>query len=105
MNTDGLERLGRLFTLPAMPYDMASTEYFLQVIRTIAEVAPSQTLQKLAQHVKTSLEETKGLWQDLGPKPKLVDWVAISSQYLECPCWRRSLIVLVQRTPRLQTLT
>ncbi|KZV95100.1 hypothetical protein EXIGLDRAFT_644511 [Exidia glandulosa HHB12029] len=78
-NTDGLERLGRLFTLPAMPFDFGSTEYFLQVIRTIAEVTPTQTLQKLTQHVKMSLEETKDIWQSLGAKAKLTEWTSIST--------------------------
>ncbi|EJD34111.1 hypothetical protein AURDEDRAFT_109329 [Auricularia subglabra TFB-10046 SS5] len=78
-NTDGLERLGRLFTLPSMPADFGGTEYFLQVIRTIAEVEPTQTLQKLAQHVKSSLEETRDFWKDMGATAKFADWVAISS--------------------------
>ena len=66
MNTDGLERIGRLTGLPCLPYDFANSiasDSLVQVIRTMVEAATNETLAFLVKLVRESLVETEEFWK------------------------------------------
>lgn len=66
VNTDGLERIGRLTGLPCLPYDFANSiasDSLVQVIRTMVEAATNETLAFLVKLVKESLVETEEFWK------------------------------------------
>lgn len=66
VNTDGLERIGRLTGLPCLPYDFANSiasDSLVQVIRTMVEAATNETLTFLVKLVRESLVETEEFWK------------------------------------------
>ncbi|KAF8906522.1 hypothetical protein CPB84DRAFT_1675694 [Gymnopilus junonius] len=81
--TDGLQQLGRLTSLPCLPYDFANSvasDSMVQVLRTMAEVATSETLLHLAQIVKESLNDTKFFWDPLEESSKLLHFVDLPAE-------------------------
>jgi|ERR1700722_2336756 len=81
-STDGLQRLGRLTALPCLPYDFAgsvASDSLNQIMRTMTEFAPNDTLLHLANLVKSSLDETKDFWGSLETNSKLLPLVEITS--------------------------
>ncbi|TDL26261.1 hypothetical protein BD410DRAFT_895667 [Rickenella mellea] len=81
--TDCLARLTRMLALPCMPYDFANSVHsdsLVQVIRTMTEVAPTETLGHLAKEVKVSLEETRDFWQSLDGKSHLLPYIDVSDE-------------------------
>ncbi|PBK91673.1 hypothetical protein ARMGADRAFT_968529 [Armillaria gallica] len=82
-STDGLASLGRLTALPCLPYDFANSlasDSMVQVMRTMTEVATSETLLHLAKLVKESLELTQNFWGTLEDKSKLLQFVDLTSE-------------------------
>jgi E3 ubiquitin-protein ligase HUWE1 len=80
--TDGLQRLGRITALPCLPYDYANSvisDSLVQVMRTMTEVATTDTIVQLASQVEVSLEETKSFWDSLESESKLLPLVDVSS--------------------------
>ncbi|KAJ7647304.1 hypothetical protein FB45DRAFT_975025 [Roridomyces roridus] len=74
--TDGLARLGRLTSLPCIPYDFANSvasDSMVQVMRTMSE------LSHLSKLVKESLDETKGFWESIDENSKLLPLVDIAA--------------------------
>lgn len=74
-NSDALERLGRLTALPCLPYDFGNSvasDSLVQVIRTMVEAAPAETMTYLAKLVRTSLDETKEFWASQNEESKLM---------------------------------
>ena len=66
VNTDGLERIGRLTGLPCLPHDFANSiasDSLVQVIRTMVEAATNETLAFLVKLVRESLVETEEFWK------------------------------------------
>lgn len=66
INTDGLERIGRLTGLPCLPHDFANSiasDSLVQVIRTMVEAATNETLAFLVKLVRESLAETEEFWK------------------------------------------
>ncbi|KAK7472586.1 E3 ubiquitin-protein ligase tom1 [Stygiomarasmius scandens] len=81
--TEGLTRLGRLTALPCLPYDFANSvasDSMVQVMRTMTEVATSDTLLHLAELVKQSLQATEQFWRVSEPGSKLLPLVDVSKQ-------------------------
>ena len=66
VNTDGLERIGRLTGLPCLPYGFTNSiasDSLVQVIRTMVEAATNETLTFLVKLVRESLAETEEFWK------------------------------------------
>ncbi|KAH8119411.1 hypothetical protein DFH11DRAFT_1782299 [Phellopilus nigrolimitatus] len=79
----GLKCIARLLALPCLPYDYANavhSDSLVQVIRTMVEVAPAETLGDLAKQVKDSLDETAELWQPTDGASKLLPLVDIEDE-------------------------
>ncbi|KAK1218494.1 E3 ubiquitin-protein ligase tom1 [Marasmius sp. AFHP31] len=80
---DGLTRLGRLTALPCLPYDFANSvasDSMVQSMRTMTEVATSDTLVHLAQLVSESLAKTKHFWMAPEKGSKLLPLINIDSE-------------------------
>ncbi|GLB37041.1 putative protein with domain of Unknown Function (DUF913) [Lyophyllum shimeji] len=80
---DGLKLLGRLTSLPCLPYDYANSvasDSMVQVMRTLTEVATDETLLHLAQLVKQSLADTRGFWDKIEEPSKLLPLVEITGE-------------------------
>ncbi|KAG6878824.1 hypothetical protein C0992_007445, partial [Termitomyces sp. T32_za158] len=95
---DGLDLLGRLTSLPCLPYDYANSvasDSMVQVMRTLTEVASDETLQHLARLVKQSLAETVSFWKVTKEPSKLLPLVDIQAEGSEAANRRfRDLITL-----------
>ncbi|KAJ6625623.1 hypothetical protein B0H10DRAFT_1782772 [Mycena sp. CBHHK59/15] len=96
--TDGLTRLGRLTSLPCIPYDFANSvasDSMVQVMRTMSEVTTGETLAHLSKLVKESLETTKGFWDVVEEDSKLLPLVEITAdQELAANQTFRNLVTL-----------
>jgi len=82
-STDGLDRLGRIYTLQCLPYDFGSSiaaDSMVQLMRSMTEVAPTQTLARLTQQVKASLDETKEYWQAPADQSRLARFVDVQGE-------------------------
>ncbi|KAF7332527.1 hypothetical protein MKEN_00135300 [Mycena kentingensis (nom. inval.)] len=82
-SADGLERLGRITSLPCIPYDFANSvasDSLVQVMRTMAEVTTPETLAHLSKLVKESLEATKDFWETLKGDSKLLPLVDLAAE-------------------------
>jgi len=80
LTTDGLQRIGRLTGLPCLPYDFANSvasDSMVQVLRTMTEVATSETLLHLSEMVKASLDDTKFFWDHIEESCKLLRFVDV----------------------------
>ncbi|KAG7098569.1 hypothetical protein E1B28_000502 [Marasmius oreades] len=79
---DGLTRLGRLTALPCLPYDFANSvasDSMVQIMRTMTEVATSDTLVHLAGLVRESLAATEPFWSAAEPESKLLPFVDVNA--------------------------
>lgn len=77
-DAEGLDHLARLTALPCLPYDFANSvgsDSLVQVIRTMAESATTETLAFLLKLVQDSLEECKDFWDTMEEQPKLLPLV------------------------------
>ncbi|KAJ7497325.1 hypothetical protein FB451DRAFT_1550225 [Mycena latifolia] len=96
--TDGLSRLGRLTSLPCIPYDFANSvasDSMVQVMRTMSEVTTGETLAHLSKLVKESLDATKSFWESVEEDSKLLPLVDITAgQELAANQTFRSLVTL-----------
>ncbi|KAI0766838.1 hypothetical protein BD413DRAFT_614840 [Trametes elegans] len=75
---EGLEQLARLTSLPCLPYDFANSvgsDSLVQVIRTMAESATTETLAFLLKLVQESLVECKDFWETMEEHSKLLPFV------------------------------
>ena len=73
-NTNGLDRLARLYALPCLPLGYGASvaaDSMVQLLRSMTEVAATQTLASLTKHVRQSLDETKAYWEE----PLLLPWL------------------------------
>ncbi|KIM40119.1 hypothetical protein M413DRAFT_446273 [Hebeloma cylindrosporum] len=80
--TDGLQRFGRLTGLSCLPYDFANSvasDSMVQVLRTMTEVATSETLVHLAEIVRISLDDTKSFWDSVEESSKLLRFVDLAT--------------------------
>lgn len=80
---DGLQRIGKLTALPCLPYDYANSvasDSLVQIIRTMAEIGPNETLHSLSQLVATSLDETKEFWESTSPESRLAPMLEITGE-------------------------
>ncbi|KAI6119856.1 hypothetical protein EDD16DRAFT_1895336 [Pisolithus croceorrhizus] len=95
---DGLDRVGRLTALPCLPYDYANSvasDSLVQVIRTMAEIGPNDTLSYLSKLVAMSLDQTEEFWKCLAPESRLASMLKLNGdQALEVNQRFRSLVVL-----------
>ncbi|KAK7057165.1 hypothetical protein R3P38DRAFT_3252330 [Favolaschia claudopus] len=83
---DGLARLGRLTSLPCIPYDFANSvasDSIVQVMRTMSEVTTADTLAHLSKLVNESLEATKSFWESFEENSKLLSLVDITGMTSE----------------------
>ncbi|RDX47077.1 hypothetical protein OH76DRAFT_1406241 [Lentinus brumalis] len=77
-DADGMDRLARLTSLPCLPYDFANSvasDSLVQVVRTMAEAATSETLTFLVKIVQESLDDCKDFWETMDEQPKLLPLV------------------------------
>ncbi|KAF8525043.1 hypothetical protein BU17DRAFT_41797 [Hysterangium stoloniferum] len=82
-NTDGLDRLGKIVTLHCIPYNYASSpasDAFVQVLRAMTEVAPTQTISKVLVQVRSSLDDTREFWETMDGNSKLLKCVDVSNE-------------------------
>ncbi|KAJ7132750.1 hypothetical protein C8R43DRAFT_929975 [Mycena crocata] len=95
---DGLTRLGRLTSLPCIPYDFANSvasDSMVQVMRTMSEVTTVETLAHLSKLVKESLDATTSFWESAEEDSKLLPLVDITAgQELAANQTFRSLVTL-----------
>ncbi|KAG6850146.1 hypothetical protein H0H93_000531, partial [Arthromyces matolae] len=80
---DGLILLGRLTSLPCLPYDYANSvasDSMVQVMRTLTEVASEETLAHLTSLVKQSLTETESFWGTVQEPSQLLSLVEINDE-------------------------
>ncbi|KAG9103766.1 hypothetical protein FRC06_008224 [Ceratobasidium sp. 370] len=73
-NTDGLDRLARLYALPCLPLGYGASvaaDSMVQLLRSMTEVAATQTLASLTKHVRQSLDETKVYWEQPSDQSRL----------------------------------
>ncbi|KAF8070121.1 hypothetical protein FPV67DRAFT_1579109 [Lyophyllum atratum] len=80
---DGLKLLGRLTSLPCLPYDYANSvasDSMVQVMRTLTEVATDETLLHLAHLVKESLAQTRSFWDKVEEPSKLLPLVDLTPE-------------------------
>ncbi|KAG6844702.1 hypothetical protein H0H87_004578 [Tephrocybe sp. NHM501043] len=80
---DGLTLLGRLTSLPCLPYDYAngvSSDSMVQVMRSLIEVASDETVQHLSQLVKQSLSDTEFFWNAVEEPSKLLPLVETTAE-------------------------
>ena len=83
-DAEGLDRLARLTSLPCLPYDFANSvgsDSLVQVIRTMAESATTETLAFLTKLVQESLDEFKDFWQTMEEQSKLLSMVEFTGTY------------------------
>ncbi|KAJ3900167.1 hypothetical protein F5879DRAFT_887267 [Lentinula edodes] len=96
--TNGLVCLGRLTALPCLPYDFANSvasDSMVQTMRTLTEVAMSETLQQMSQLVKESLEATQEFWSDDTEDSKLLSLLDVTDEeYVNKNFYFRNLITL-----------
>ncbi|KAJ4483401.1 hypothetical protein J3R30DRAFT_3834848 [Lentinula aciculospora] len=81
--TNGLVFLGKLTALPCLPYDFANSvasDSMVQTMRTLTEVAPSETLQQMSQLVKESLQATQEFWADSTEESKLLSLLEVTGE-------------------------
>ncbi|KAH9894888.1 hypothetical protein C8Q73DRAFT_645187 [Cubamyces lactineus] len=81
-DAEGLDRLARLTSLPCLPYDFANSvgsDSLVQVIRTMAESATTETLAFLTKLVQESLDECKDFWQTMEEQSKLLSMVEFTA--------------------------
>ncbi|KAI0360913.1 hypothetical protein OH77DRAFT_1558017 [Trametes cingulata] len=79
---EGLDRFARLTSLPCLPYDFANSvgsDSLVQVIRTMAESATTETLAFLLKLVQESLEECKDFWETMEEQSKLLPLVEFAA--------------------------
>ncbi|KAH9935552.1 uncharacterized protein B0H18DRAFT_1082292 [Fomitopsis serialis] len=82
---EALDRFGKLTALPCLPYDFANglpSDSFVQVIRTMAESATSETVMFLVNIVREALEATKDFWETSQEGSQFCHW----STYLRLVC-------------------
>ncbi|KZT62066.1 hypothetical protein CALCODRAFT_514427 [Calocera cornea HHB12733] len=80
---DGVERICRLYTLPCLPEDFASStaaEALVSALRSMAEMNTQATLAKIHEQVRSSLSATKDFWFSLQETSKLSANASVSSQ-------------------------
>ncbi|KAG8879106.1 hypothetical protein FRB97_002021 [Tulasnella sp. 331] len=71
---NGLERIGSLLALPALPIrfsESAAAESMLGIFRTMAELNPKETLSGLAKTVRSALDDTKAFWERMDEESKM----------------------------------
>ncbi|KAL5496009.1 TOM1_1 [Sanghuangporus vaninii] len=81
--TDGLACFACLLSLSCLHYDHANSVHsdsIVQVVRTMVEVAPAETLDHLAKQVSASLDEMKEFWQAPNSESKLQPLVEIQDE-------------------------
>lgn len=79
-----MDSFARLLALPCLPYDYANSVYsdsIVQVVRTMAEIAPTETLGHLSIQVNESLDETKDFWQNPESRSRFLSSVEITGMY------------------------
>ncbi|KAI8975845.1 hypothetical protein BD414DRAFT_580582 [Trametes punicea] len=79
---EGLDRLARLTSLPCLPYDFANSvgsDSLVQVVRTMAESATTETLAFLIKLVQESLVECKDFWETMEEQSKLLPMVEFTA--------------------------
>ncbi|CDO77710.1 hypothetical protein BN946_scf184969.g61 [Trametes cinnabarina] len=79
---EGLDHLARLTALPCLPYDFANSvgsDSLVQVIRTMAESATTETLNFLIKLVTESLTECKDFWENMEENSKLLPLIEFSA--------------------------
>ncbi|KAL6310318.1 hypothetical protein BKA93DRAFT_924556 [Sparassis latifolia] len=78
-----LDQLGRLTALPCLPYDFANSvasDSLVQVIRTMAESATSETIMFLVKLVHETMENNKDFWEHMEEQSKLLSMVDITGE-------------------------
>ncbi|KAF9447492.1 hypothetical protein P691DRAFT_776106 [Macrolepiota fuliginosa MF-IS2] len=100
--SDGLKYIGRLTSLPCLPYDFSNSvasDSLVQVMRTLVDFATNETLLYLSKIVCDSLQETQDFWQTLGLSSKLLPLLEINDTNQEAYNDRfRGLVTLHIRT-------
>ncbi|KAJ3790759.1 hypothetical protein GGU10DRAFT_281593 [Lentinula aff. detonsa] len=96
--TNGLVCLGRLTALPCLPYDFANSvasDSMVQTMRTLTEVATSETLQQMSQLVKESLQATEEFWSNTTQNSNLLPLLDVTEEeYVNKNFFFRNLITL-----------
>ncbi|KAH9839447.1 uncharacterized protein C8Q71DRAFT_905985 [Rhodofomes roseus] len=78
---EALDRFGKLTALPCLPYDFANgltSDSFVQVIRTMAEGATSETVAFLVNIVREALDDTKDFWENPREESQFLPLVDVS---------------------------
>lgn len=77
-DADAMALLAKLTCLPCLPFDFANSvtsDSLVQVLRTMVEAAPNDTLTFLVKLVQESLDECKDFWSTVEEQPKLLTLV------------------------------
>ncbi|TIB37190.1 hypothetical protein E3P86_02254 [Wallemia ichthyophaga] len=101
LDAGGLERLGRFFGLPCLPYDFSisrASEAIAQLGRVLIEIKPEVTLMWSMEQVREKLESTRHIWSEMRNKSLFIKMKDLNeSDYEEANATFRSLIELYSR--------
>ncbi|OBZ67028.1 E3 ubiquitin-protein ligase ptr1 [Grifola frondosa] len=108
-DADALDRLGKLTSLPCLPYDFVNSvasDSLVQVIRSMAEASTGETLTFLLKLVNESLAECKDFWESMDEHSKLLPMVDVTEGEPEAEANSRfrKLITLHIRTSLLSDI-
>ena len=73
-HTGGIELLGNLMTMPALPYDYmnsAPSETYVSVFRSMGDLSTHEMLAYFSKAIHQSLNDTSGLWSSMASEPRL----------------------------------
>ncbi|KAG8721954.1 hypothetical protein FRC08_008650 [Ceratobasidium sp. 394] len=82
-NTNGLDRLARLYALPCLPLGYGASvaaDSMVQLLRSMTEVSATQTLASLTKHVRESLDETKAYWEQSSDQSRLAHFILLAER-------------------------
>lgn len=101
LDAGGLDRLGKFFGLPCLPYDFSisrASEAIAQLGRVLIEIKPEVSLIWSMEQIREKLENTKHIWSEMRTKSLFIKMKDLSeSDYKEANATFRSLIELYSR--------
>ncbi|KAG8936847.1 hypothetical protein FRC02_010709 [Tulasnella sp. 418] len=77
----GIESLGRLLTLPCLPIHFSESpaaDSLIQAFRTMAELAPKETLSRLSHLTLTAMDATRDVWDTTSVESRFSRFINIS---------------------------
>ncbi|KAG8907932.1 hypothetical protein FRB99_001440 [Tulasnella sp. 403] len=80
---NGIERLADLLKVPALPIRFSETpaaDSLIQIFRTMAELNPKETLTKLSEITRSTLDESKEFWETMSVDSKFAKFSDLTAE-------------------------